>query len=250
MTGEPQWSKGGERDAGLGHSGHTGSLCLADQAKRGRLTPDRTGPAVRLRVFLAAMLATVLAAPAAGQVTVQGDARAWQDVTAAYDRLAALRTYRMKITGAGVPTGGIRIEIVNPDRRRTVVPMGQGGFETIIVGKEGRTRTGNGPWQCQVAPGSLIGGPGGWPPDPRTAKGEVAVTRLGFATLEGARTQSYEVVYTPSANAKPVTIRVFVLQNSGVLRRIGVLDKEEKVTVTIDYYDFNASITIELPACK
>jgi hypothetical protein len=203
-----------------------------------------------MRRWFVVVCVLAVAQPAAAQLTVNGPQAAWQEVTAAYQRLSTLRTYRMKIRGAGVPAGGITVEIVNPDRRRTVVPMGQGGFETIVVGKEGRTRTGNGPWQCQLAPGSMVGGPGGWPPDPRTAKGEVTVARLGFATLEGARTQGYEVVYTPSANAKPTTIRVFVVQNGGLLRRIEVLDKDEKVAVTVDYYDFNAAITIELPKCS
>jgi hypothetical protein len=202
-----------------------------------------------MRITTALAIVLALALPAAAQVTVVGPPAAWQEVMAAYQRLASARTYRMKIRGAGVPAGGILIEVVNPDRRRTLVPVGQGGFETIVVGKEGRTRTGNGPWQCQLAPGSMVGGTGGWPPDPRTAKGEVTVTRLGFATIDGGRTQSYEVVYTPSANAKPTTIRVFVLQNGGILRRAEVLDKDEKVAVTIDYYDVNAPITIELPRC-
>jgi len=202
-----------------------------------------------MRVTMALAIVLALALPAAAQVTVIGPPAAWQEVMAAYQRLASVRTYRMKIKGTGVPAGGIVVEVVNPDRRRTLVPLGKGGFETIVVGNESRTRVGNGPWQCQAAPGSLGGGTGGWPPDLRRAKGEVTVTRLGFATLEGARTQSYEIVYTPSANAKPTTIRLYVLQSGGILRRAEVLDKDEKVAVTIDYYDVNAPITIDLPKC-
>ncbi len=200
-----------------------------------------------MRIVLLLILVVVLAAPASAQVTVNGDAAAWREVMAAYQRLEALRTYRMKFTGVGVPGAGAVTEVVNPDRSRTVVDLGQGGMEFVTVGKDTRTRLGNAAWQCQGTSGKR--NVGGLPINPREAKGEVAVSKLGVVVIAGARTVAYQFAYSKTATAQPTNVRLYVLADGGLPRRSEVLDKDEKVTVTIDFYDFNAPITIELPRC-
>jgi hypothetical protein len=41
-----------------------------------------------------------------------------------------------------------------------------------------------------------------------------------------------------------------VLTKGGLPRRIQVLDAQDNVVLTLDYYDFNAAITITLPKCE
>ncbi|HEY3248638.1 MAG TPA: hypothetical protein VGK88_10155 [bacterium] len=198
---------------------------------------------MRLATLLVIVLS--LTVPAAAQVTVKGDPAAWQEVVAAYQRLGTLRSYRMKVTGPGVPGLGISLEIVNPDRTRTLVDLGNGGYETIVVGKEARGRVGDGPWQCQAPPVGL----GAGLPDPKAAKGEVTIARLRQVTIDGARTQSYQSSFSTASTAQPISLRLYVLQSGGVLRRVEILDKAGKITISVDYYDFNAPIKIELPEC-
>lgn len=192
-----------------------------------------------------ALVATV-AAPAAAQLTVKGDAQAWQDVVAAYQRLTTLRTYRVKISGSATP-GPVTVEVVNPDRRRTVATLGtQRTTEVITVGRESRTRVGTGPWQCQ---GPIGFGFGSVPFDPKAMKGEVTVSRVGPVTLDGTRMLAYRVAYGPAGTDRVTHTRLYVLADSGLPRRSDVYGTDGKVSTTIDFFDFNAPITIELPKC-
>lgn len=202
-----------------------------------------------MRAAVAVIFVLLLVAGASGQVTVKGDAAAWREISAAHGNLAKLKTYRMKIATTGQPDS-IVMEKVNPDRTRMIM-QGQGmSIETIIVGNETpRTRmSGTGVpagWQCQR--GQAQAGPGGSAPDPAKAKGEVTVSRLADATIDGAKTHGYQ--YTTRSDGPPVQSRVFVLADRSLPRRTEVLDEGGKVQSTIDYYDYNVPITIDLPKC-
>jgi hypothetical protein len=187
----------------------------------------------------------VAAAVASAQVRVTGDSQGWAEVMAAYERLAKLRIDRMKMTGQGQTTPAL-FGVVNPDRTRQVFQTGNATLEMIIVGQEIRYRlTGpgmSGTWLCQGAPPA-----GRPPPQPGKFEGEVTISRLGESTVEGARAQGY--AYTMRTQGQTSKQRLFVLADGGLPRRVEVLDAGDQVVGTLDYYDFNAPITIELPKC-
>ncbi len=116
---------------------------------------------VRFAVGLLIVLVVVTSAPAQ---TVKGDAKPWEEVQAAYARLAKMKSYRMKTSlseegltrtgagpqapappgSAGSPPSGMRTvtfltEVVNPDRFHTIVQIGDFTAELIQVGTEART---------------------------------------------------------------------------------------------------------------
>ncbi len=155
---------------------------------------------------LAVLLGVLLWTGAAAGQTVRVDLRAWQEISAAWERLNRVKTYRMRITSPGQPAPSV-VEPVNPDRSRMVVKQEKLTIESINVGKETRFRMAGpgmpGTWQCQ---GDLP---------------------------KGTRTQ-----------------RLYIGRD-GLPRRLEILGgKGGQPATTIDYYDFNAPITIPLPACS
>ena len=197
------------------------------------------------RVPAVVVLLLLAAAAASAQTKVNGDARAWEEVQAAFDRLGKLRSYRARITAPGVTTVVVN-EVVPPDRLRVVQQMGNVTFEFITVGSETRLRILSpgipATWQC-VPPtqaASLR------PQQPATPD-EVTITRLGESSIEGTRTQGYQ--YTQVVQGRPVTQRLHMLVETGLPRRLEVMDSSGNITAVVDYYDFNAPITIELPRC-
>ncbi len=181
-----------------------------------------------------------------GQTKVNGDARAWEEVQAAFERLGKLRSYRARITAPGGTTVVLN-EVVPPDRIRVVQQMGNITFEFITVGAETRLRilsSGVPPtWQC-VPPAQAAS----LRPQQPATPDEVTITRLGESSVEGTRTQGYQ--YTQVIQGRPSTHRLQVVAESGLPRRLEVLDSGGNVTALADYYDFNAPITIELPSCR
>ena len=103
-----------------------------------------------------------------------------------------------------------------------------------------------GVWQCPPKMGA------GAPQGPAGKAGaEPAVSRLGDAMIDGAATQVFLAVQTdqgqgPSFSGKA---RVYVLKDSGLPRRMEMLDGSDKPTMTMDYRDYDAPITIQLPQC-
>ncbi|MDQ7827568.1 MAG: hypothetical protein QN122_01220 [Armatimonadota bacterium] len=198
---------------------------------------------------LAALIGVLLCATAAVGQTVRGDVRAWQEISAAWERLSRLKTYRMRVTSSGQPAPSV-VERVNPDRSRMVMKQGEITIESITVGKETRFRMAGpgmlGTWQCQ---GALPKGAApAQPPQPGKAEGEITVRRLGPRTVAGVSTQAYE--YATSGKGGTTTQRLYVGRD-GLPRRLELLGgKGGQPVTTVDYYDFNAPITIPLPACS
>lgn len=200
-----------------------------------------------MRSVLAILLTFLVTSTAGAQVTVRGDAAAWQEVTAAFERLGRLRSYRMKITTPGQPASTV-IEVVMPDRFRTVIQAEGATIESIVVGRETRFRiTGEGMpavWQCQGRPPQTGGEP---QTDLKSVRGEVTISRLADAVIEGARTRGYQYSYT--VGGQTTKQRFYVLVDGGLPRRAEILGSGDRVESTTDYYDFNVPITIELPRC-
>ena len=97
-------------------------------------------------------------------------------------------------------------------------------------------------WQC-VPPSQAAS----LRPQQPATPDEVTITRLGESSIEGTRTQGYQ--YTQVVEGRPVTQRLHVLVETSLPRRLEVMDSGGNITAVVDYYDFNAPITIELPRC-
>ncbi|MBM3470497.1 MAG: hypothetical protein FJX73_06855 [Armatimonadetes bacterium] len=196
-----------------------------------------------LALVLVGTLTFVVGASAAPKLVVKGDAKVWAEVSAAMTKLAKLKSYRSRGTIAG-PTGPMvtMMDVVNPDSYHAKMTVGGNTIETIQVGTAVRMRTGGGPWMCQSQPReqAIL--------DPGQMWGEVAATRGPEETIAGVRTQSYTYVW--KNDVMTVKTRLFVATADGLPRRAQVLGDDGAVTMTTDYYDFNAAIKITLPSCK
>jgi hypothetical protein len=106
-----------------------------------------------------------------------------------------------------------------------------------------------GVWQCPpkmgggapASSGAAGGGPG--PGD------GTAVSRLDDTTIDGAATLVFLSTRATGGQGAGTTTRVYVLKDRGLPRRIEMLDASGKPTMTTDYSDYNAPITIPLPQC-
>lgn len=194
---------------------------------------ERTALAV-IAVFLATLGAT------AGPV-VKGDPKAYAEIKAAFVKWLHVKSYRAK--QASEKMGSMTMEFVSPDRYHIVQKMGGVVAETINVGKEGRLRQGGGPWQClpEQEPMSFN------LKDMEEIKGEVTAAKGPVVAIDGVQTQSY--TYSTNENGKTSNQKLFVALTNGLPKRIQGLDKQGAVKWSIDYFDYNAPITITVPPC-
>lgn len=245
-----------------------------------------------MRLVAAVVLVVLAVTPALAQ-RVSGDAQAWEEVKAAFDRLQALRTYRM-IMSLG-PELSVQwqmtmlTEVVNPDRRRTVMEFPEGMAESIIVGRQMASRFVSKTGQPAVPQPSLgLGGLLGAFLDPvgfltgyvmqaaMNAMMQAATQRLmgwrcqtldeggGSSGGQGAGEPEVAVGRLSDATVGGAPARVYQI----VWRTPGQRAHEQRLYVTADgmprrseafdqgkpfmitdYQDFNAPITIELPRC-
>lgn len=200
-----------------------------------------------VRLTAAILLVLLAAASAGAQLTIKGDAAAFQEVQEARKRLHALRSYRTKLTSAG-SNSTLIFERVKPDRSRSIQYLDNLIIESIGVAGEIRIRmirSGKpGVWECASKKP---------PPQPSRsnpdAKGEVTVTRLGELTIDGAKVRKFlSVTLLQGVSNRQY---VYVLVKDRLVRREERLaPRVDKVEHRWDYYDFNAPITIELPPCQ
>jgi len=174
---------------------------------------------------------------------VRGDPAAWTDAQAALVKLQRQTTYRVRTAVLGRPT---IVDVINPDRFRIRI-VGTSTIETVIVGKEARSRVSGGEWRCLTLPNVLP------ETNPEKWVGEVTASKGGVAFVEGVRVQSYS--YTLRVGTGPSGhYRLYVDVATGLPKRLLILevreDEPETVKSQFDYYDFNAPITIELPSCR
>ncbi len=185
------------------------------------------------------LLLGLLISPAlAGSPTVKGDPKALQEILAAFNRVNAAKTYRMKGTIGGAP---MVVEAVMPDRYHTKVEWPDGKvFETVRVGSELRFQHDGQRWTCAPAPSLSF---------PHTDLGslsdKVIAAKGPVATIDGTATQSYTYTFAGQA----YTIKLYVAIAEGLPKRMEVLGPTGAVESTFDYYDYGAPITIDLPAC-
>lgn len=202
------------------------------------------GPVARsvlILVIVAALAAAAWAAPP--KLVVKGDAKAWDEIVAAFNELGKLKSYRAK--GKMGEQGTLAVEVVNPDRSRTVLTMAGSVAETIVVAAEARYRMGTGPWTCP---------PRAQVQDPvmRIEKltGEVTASRGPAAIINGVDTRSYKYTVKEPGPMPSATLRLYVGMKDGLPRRWEMLAEGGKVFIFQEHYDFNRPVTITLPPCK
>jgi hypothetical protein len=104
-----------------------------------------------------------------------------------------------------------------------------------------------GVWQC---PATTLGA-GGSQPAAGSTGGEPVVSRLDDAKIDGAAAAVFLATQTIQAQGSSFTIkmRVSVLKESGLPRRVELLDASNSPGLTLDYGGYNSLITILVPHC-
>jgi hypothetical protein len=77
---------------------------------------------------------------------------------------------------------------------------------------------------------------------------QVRASRLGDVTVDGVVTRGYEM-HILGDGEPPMRKRIYVLRDRGLPKRVEMLDASGRAKLTFDYYDYDAPITIDLPAC-
>lgn len=181
-------------------------------------------------LLIALTLPTVIVAGPAP--TIQGDPAAVAEYVAAFQKFSASRTYRSKMSSA---QGALNMEVVRPDRMRFAMPGGQ--FIKIAT----TTWTIVSGTCTKVPPSFRLPNPEEYAQ--QDSDSTIQVTKTGPEAVEGDPTQTYNVVVT--SKGKTGRQKVYVATQTGYPRRIDASSPEGNAT--IDYWDFNAAITIEPP---
>jgi outer membrane lipoprotein-sorting protein len=182
-------------------------------------------------LLIALALPTVIVAGPAP--TIQGDPAAVAEYVAAFQKFSASSTYRSKMSSA---QGALNMEVVRPDRMRFAIQGGQfvriaNATWTIVSG------------QCTRVPSSSFRMPNPEDYAQQDSDSTIQVTKTGAEAVEGDPTLTYNVVVT--SKGKTGRQKVYVATQTGYPRRIEASSPEGNAT--IDYWDFNANITIEPP---
>jgi hypothetical protein len=173
-----------------------------------------------------------------GGPTVKGDATAWKEILAAFNRMNAAKTFRMKGT-IGV-TAAV-VEAVMPNRYHTRMEWPEGKvFEAIRVGSEVRFRNDGQRWTC--APALQLNLPN---TDPSGLSATVVAAKGPVAMIDGVVTQSYTYTFAD----RGYTVHLYVTIAEGLPKRVETFESTGAVDSTFDYYDYGAPVTIGLPTC-
>jgi len=170
-----------------------------------------------------------------------GDPAAEAEVVAAFDRMNSVPSYRMKTSASGGTT--LLLDVVRPDKRHyTAQSPTRGTYESITIGTQTRERV------------NMPGQPTGWrcitSPRPlnttlrldRIRKDMSAVVRKPDTVIDGMPVHAY-------ANISSSGGTLYIGAQTGLPRRAVLVDKQSGKTVTVDFYDYGAPITITLPPC-
>jgi hypothetical protein len=185
-------------------------------------------------VVCAAVAAGIAPAAFGPWALAAGDQAAKSEAIAAFQKLNALPSYRIRWTAPG---GTGVAEIVQPDRRHFSGKSAQGSLEIFQIGTETRLHY------------DFPGAPSGW----RCTKSRGTTTYFDIDKMQKDTTT--EVVRKPDtvidgtpvhayADAK-TNDELYVGAQTGLPRR--VVDGEKNATA--DFYDYGAPITITPPPC-
>lgn len=193
------------------------------------------------KVTWLAVGAVVAAAVAMAAVSLwafaAGDPAAKQEVIVAFERLNALPSYKIKISG---PDGSGVWEIVNPDKRHVLAKSDKGSLEVYSIGSETRMHydypgapTG---WRCVKSqqPSRALFDTDKW-----QAEWKDEVIRKPDTVIDGMPARGY-------GYADPKKNGVLYI-GSGLPRRF--VSEQSKGSWTGDFYDFGVPIAFNPPAC-
>ena len=192
------------------------------------------------RGILLALLGIGLAVTAAagGTAAARGDPAARAEVTAAFKRLSARPSYRMRFTGQ---VGAGVVEVIRPDKLHSTVRTRQGTVEFIAVGSQSRLRV--------TKPGQ----PAGWQCSPsgsrpiflsavdRVKKNETPVIRRPDTEIEGTPVHAY-------ADASSRGAVLYIEAWTGLPKRLVEADRQS--VEILDFYYYGTPFTITLPPCR
>lgn len=190
-------------------------------------------------VVCAAVAAAVAMAAFGPRAVAAGDPAAKGEVIAAFEKLNALPSYKIKISG---PDGSGIWEIVNPDKRHILAKSDKGSLEIYSIGSDTRTRydfpgapTG---WRCvkSARPNPVLFDTDKWQ---KEWKDEVI--RKPDTVIDGRSARGYGY-----ADSKKNGVLYIDAQN-GLPRRF--VSEESKGSWMGDFYDFGVPIVFNPPAC-
>lgn len=169
----------------------------------------------------------------------QGDPQAIAELQAAYQKFLAARTWRARVKGG---SGDAQtMEHVAPDRMHMFLTQGSEKSEMFIIGRDA--------WL--VSAGRCLKLPTTMPfVNPRElmqheSDTKIIVTKGGVETIEGTSTRTY--LMTIETRGKQTRQKLYVAVGSNLPRRIEVLS--DQAPAMIDYFDYDAPITINPPPC-
>ena len=175
---------------------------------------------------------------AGGGAAPHGDPTAKAEVIAAFQRLNARPSYRMRFTGReGI---GV-VEVIRPDKVYSEVRTRQGTVEFIAVGSQSRLRV--------TKPGQ----PAGWQCSPsgsrpiflsavdRVKKNETPVIRRPDTEIEGTPVHAY-------ADASSRGAVLYIEAWTGLPKRLVEADRQS--VEILDFYYYGTPFTITLPPCR
>ncbi len=193
---------------------------------------------VALCALVAAGLLALPVTAAPTGPTFKGDPRAVAEVQAAFQKFAAARTWRSRMTSGGSTT---TTAFVAPDRFHMTITQGNTTTEMFLIGREMWMKSGG---TCQKLPAAV---PVKTPKE-MIEHGDTEITitvaRGDAETVEGTPTQTY--LLTVESRGTTVREKLYVATASGLPRRLEIRGTQP---TTIDYFDFGAPITINSPPC-
>lgn len=100
-----------------------------------------------------------------------------------------------------------------------------------------------GVWTCEEGGGSESSS--------HSSPTEVTIARLGETIINGEKTQGYDMTVTGQDKGRSTTtrMRLYVLADRQVPRRMDVFDTAGKLQGSMEYSDYDAPIAFELPKC-
>ncbi len=169
----------------------------------------------------------------------QGDPQAIAEVQAAYQKFLAAGTWRARIKTPGAEAQ--RMEHVAPDRMHFLLTQGNETSEMFIIGGDAWLLSGG---TCLKLPTSspFMNPREVMQHDPDT---KISVTKGGAETIEGTSTRTYAI--TVEARGTQTRQKLYVAVGTNLPRRVEIFS--DQAPTIVDYFDYNAPITINKPSC-
>jgi hypothetical protein len=197
----------------------------------------------RIMVLVVAVAVTC-PLPAAGAPAAGADPAAVGELIAALERFDGLRTWRARMTLVGQNSPPIIISTAGRDRTQLTISSGGTVQQVYVLEGVGTwVQQGN---QCSRLPGGGPGLPSRADADPSARReGTITVTRGAPESIDGTPTRTY--MMTVDYQGKTSRLKYYIDPALTLPKRME--SQNERGTVILDYYDYNAPIVINNPPC-